>query len=361
MLRHGLDWYVCFDPENVYYLTNFKNFVHERPFILLIPASGKLRFVAPKLEIPHITSRKIGDIDLIEYFEFPAPPGGNWFDRLDDVLGSAKRVGVESVCQLQIHQAIRAERVIADIIDDLRMIKSPYEIGRMVYAAGIASKAIQDLLANAGPGRSLSEVIAAAQGLMMGLLLKDNPSLNILATRVSAVFQSPRYTDDPHNFSDLAMKMEAGGPHVSIINAVMDGYGTEVERSFFLGHVPEAAKQPFEAMMAARNLVFDMVQPGVPMSEVDKAANDLLKARGYGENLLHRAGHGMGITGHEAPFLAEGDTRIIAPGMSFTVEPGIYIKGVGGFRHSDTIIVTESGNVRLTSAPDTLEDLTLPL
>ena len=150
-------------------------------------------------------------------------------------------------------------------------------------------------------------------------------------------------------------------PHVSIINAVMNGYGTEIERTFFLGHVPEATVRPYQTMMEGRYMVFDMVKPGVLMSDVDKAVNAHFKAAGYGENLLHRAGHGMGVTSHEAPFLAEGDTRVLQPGMSFTVEPGIYIKGVGGFRHSDTIIVTEDGNRILTSAPDSLQDMTLPL
>lgn len=94
------------------------------------------------------------------------------------------------------------------------------------------------------------------------------------------------------------------------------------------------------------------------MCDVDKAVSDHFKAAGYSDYLLHRTGHGMGVTGHEAPFLAEGDTRTIEAGMSFTIEPGIYIPGVGGFRHSDTILVTERGNVSLTSAPDSLKDLT---
>jgi Xaa-Pro dipeptidase len=359
MSRQYLDWYLCFNPDNVYYLTNFANFVHERPFILLIPATGRPKFIAPKLEIPHIESRKVGDIELIEYVEFPAAVGSNWFDRLNAVISSAGRVGVESVCQLHIYEAILTERVRTDIVDDLRLIKSSYEVGRMVYSGKIASAAMADLLAKAAVGRSLSDVMASGKGLMFSMLTKDNPSINPLATRADAVFQPPRYSDDPHNFSDLAMSMEEGGPHVSVVNAVLNGYGSEVERTFFLGHVPEQAKKPFDVMIRARELAFAMVKPGTRMSDVDTAVNDLLKAQGYAEKLLHRTGHGMGVTAHEAPFLAEGDTRIIEPGMCFTIEPGIYLRGIGGFRHSDTILVTESGNVSLTEAPHSLEDLTL--
>ncbi len=361
MAKQDLDWYVSFQPDNVYYLTNFANFVHERPFILMIPAKGTMVFLSPLLEIPHIKSRAVGALELVDYFEFPAPDGGNWYDKLKSVIGGAKRVGVESVCQLQIYEAIEAERIRTDIVDDLRMVKTPYEVGRMVYAGQIANAAIADLLAKAKPGRKLSEVSSAGNALMFGMLLADEPNVNPQATRMTSVFHPSAYSHDPHNFGDLGMEMEEGGPHVCIINAVLNGYGTEIERTFFLGHVPEAAKRPYEVMMEGRNMALEMIKPGVCMGDIDKAINDHFRAAGYGDNLLHRAGHGMGVTAHEQPFLAEGDRRLLEAGMSFSVEPGIYIEGVGGFRHSDTIIVTEDGYHALTDAPDTLDDMTLPL
>lgn len=353
-----LDWYVSVQPDNVYYLTNFANFVHERPFILLIPARGTIKFVAPKLEIPHIRSRAVGSLDLVDYFEFPAPEGQGWANRMSAVLGAAARVGVETICPLFVHDAIAAERVRADVVDDLRVIKTPYEIGRMAYAGNVASAAMRDLLAKARVGRSLGEVMAAGKALMMGMLTGDNPSINPLATRADALVQPPRYSDDPHNFTDLAMQMEAGGPHVSLVNCVLNGYGSEIERTFFLGHVPEAAKHPYEVMMRCRELALEMARPGTPMADVDRAVNDLFKAEGYADNLLHRTGHGMGVTAHEAPFLAEGEKRILEPGMSLTVEPGIYLPGLGGFRHSDTILITPTGNQLLTSGPTALAELT---
>jgi Xaa-Pro dipeptidase len=155
--------------------------------------------------------------------------------------------------------------------------------------------------------------------------------------------------------------MEKGGPNVSIVAGTMSGYGFEVERTFFLGKVPEAARRPYNTMMQARKLAFEMVRPGVSMHDVDAAVNDLLRKSGYGEALLHRTGHGIGVSGHEGPFLAEGYHHEIRPGMIFTIEPGIYIEGIGGFRHSDTVLVTETGNVSLTPFPDSLEEMTLPI
>lgn len=359
MSAENLDWYVSFCPDNIFYLTNFANFVHERPFVLLIPVKGTIKFLVPLLEIPNVKNRSVGHIDLIDYFEFPAPEGENWFDKLGAVLENTSRVGVESICPLQIYEAIDAARIRSDIIDQERQIKSPYEIGRLAYAGQVASRAMEDLLENAKVGSSLQQVSSRGKEIMFSQLWKDEPLLNPQALRLTTVFQNADYSHDPHNFSDLGMQMKEGGPHVSVINAVLNGYGTEIERTFFLGYVPDAARKPYEVMMRARQLTFDLVVPGARMCDVDKAVNDLFKREGYEDYLLHRAGHGMGVTAHEGPFLAEGDHGIIEKGMSFTVEPGIYIPGVGGFRHSDTIIVTDNGNISLTNAPDSLEDMTL--
>ena len=97
------------------------------------------------------------------------------------------------------------------------------------------------------------------------------------------------------------------------------------------------------------------------MGAIDKEVNDYFKKAGFEENLLHRTGYGMGITGHEGPFLAEGYDRELETGMMVSVEPGIYFPGLGGFRHSDTVLITDDGYVKLTDAPDSLEGLTKTL
>ncbi len=151
--------------------------------------------------------------------------------------------------------------------------------------------------------------------------------------------------------------MEEGGPPVSMIQAQVDGYGVEIERTFFLGNIPEKAKKPFEVMFNARSLAYDLLKPGVVMSEIDKKVRKFINEQGYGDFLLHRTGHGLGITGHEAPFIAEGYDHELEPNMLISIEPGIYIPNIGGFRHSDTVLITEDGYMKLTKAPEELEDL----
>ena len=255
MARQGLDFYLSHDPSNVYYLTNFKNYVHERPFILLVPASGAPTLLCPKLEETHVRSRAVG--------------------------------------------------------------------------------------------------------ALVGEVLADNPQANLLACEAIAVATPPAFSHDPHLVPDLSCRLVEGGPHVTLLCGTANGYGAEVERTFFIGHVPEAAVRPFHAMLEARALGFELTVPGADMAEVDRKVNELLKARGYDDNRLHRTGHSFGVTRHEAPFLADGYAREIKPGMLFSIEPGIYLPGIGGFRFSDTVLVTETGNLLLTQAPETLQALTL--
>jgi Xaa-Pro dipeptidase len=205
------------------------------------------------------------------------------------------------------------------------------------------------------------ELYSALSQEMMGKAIMEIPEMNPLITRIVGSAQPPSISHDPHNFTNLFLPMEEGGPHVTIIAGQVDGCGVELERTFFLGSVPEAAKKPFNDMKEARQMTYDRLKPGANMSEIDKTVNDFFKKAGYGDYLLHRTGHGMGITGHEGPFLAEGYDRELKAGMMVSVEPGIYIPGIGGFRHSDTVLITDEGYVKLTDAPDSMEDLTIAL
>jgi len=360
MAEQGLDAYVLEEASNIQWLTNFANFVHERPFVMVVPAQGTPQFVVPRLELDHCQSRIIGEVDYVIYSEFPAPDGQAWNDRLAQILPSgARRIAVEPTTPVMVTNVVGDRMQVSDLIEDLRAIKSDYELGRIAYACAVLSEAHDDLLLNARIGYSQSEINATLGAKVFGRLFADEPNLNPIATRILTLIQNPAASHDPHNFSDLNMAMMEGGPHVSVFNATMNGYGAEIERTFFLGHVPEAARKPFDVMMEVRRKVFEMTRPGALMHDVDHAANEIFRKHGYGDALRHRTGHGMGVTSHEGPFLAEGEHKVIQPGMVFTIEPGIYLPGIGGFRHSDTVMTTETGLVTLTSGPDELRDLTL--
>ena len=361
MAQQNLDYYVSFDPVNIYYLTNFANYVHERPFILVIPKKGTMKFLVPLLEKTHVESRAKCELELTHYFEFPAPQGENWFDRYHELIEKDVQVGVESAMTLRIYDQTPGNKIKTDIIDEVRLIKTEYEIGRNVHACKVINAGHKRLLKIIRPGMMLFELYNQVSGYLMAKVVGDMKNLNPLVSRVMAVVLPPSLSYDPHNFTDVFLKMEEGGPHVSGVGGQVDGYGVEIERSFFLGTVPEKAKDPFDAMMEGRALAFEQAKPGANFSEIDVAVRKILKDRGYADKILHRTGHGLGITGHEGPYVAAGYDRKIEPGMIISIEPGIYIRELGGFRHSDTILITDDGNVSLTKAPETLEDLTIEI
>lgn len=360
MEEANLDCLVIVDPDNIFWLTNFANFIHERPFILILSKTGKLSFVVPRLEQQHVETRSVGKIELLMYEEFPYIEKGSWATLFNSAISEANIVGVEENSPQFVAGLVGAKAIMSNMIEEARYVKSDYEIGRIVYSSNVATKGLEKLLKSASPGVSLLSIHSKITKLMMLQVLADNPATNPLASNVAAVVQPPSVSHDPHNFTNITeMDMAYGGPHVSIVNGTMNGYGTEVERTFFLGKVPKNAVKPYEVMMEVRALCYELCVPGADMHDVDCKARELFKKYGYGENVVHRVGHSIGVTGHEGPFLAKGFHREIEPGMLFTLEPGIYIEGIGGFRHSDTVLVTADGNKNLTPVKDSLADMTL--
>jgi Xaa-Pro dipeptidase len=360
MAVQGYDAVVIFDPDNVFWLTQFANFVHERPFILVMDKQGTLNFVVPKIESTHVNSRKVGEVNLIEYIEFPAAIGQDWKTIFTQTVADYSRVGFEENAPYFVVEALGQRGSVTPIVEEARFTKSPYELARINYACELANETFEELLALAKPGLGAMESNKILTSSFMSKISTNDPMTNYLATRVGVVVQSPNVSHDPHNYTNfMAMDMVEGGPHVAVVNSVVNGYGTEVERTFFLGHVPENCVKPYEVMMEARAIAFDLCKPGESMHDVDAAVYQHLCKHGYGDNFLHRTGHGIGVTGHEGPFLAMGYDRVIEPNMVFTIEPAIYIPGIGGFRHSDTIITSDSGIINLTPIRDSLADLTL--
>ena len=361
MIKEGLDYYVSFDPVNIYYLTNFANNVHERPFILIIEREGPPKMLVPLLERNHVESRSLCELEFINYYEFPAPEGENWYDKYQNLISKNKSVGIESVMPTGIAEKTPGKKVVTDIIDEIRIIKTDYEVGRSIHACKVINKGHKELLKICHPGVPEFAIYQKITGLMTSKIIQDIPEANFIVCKTTAAVWPPSFSHDPHIIPKIFAPMEKGGPHVSIVYAQVDGYGVEIERTFFLEEIPENAKKVFEVMIKARELAYSLLKPGIIMGEVDKRVRKYISNEGYGKFIIHRTGHGLGITGHEAPFLAEGYERKLEENMLISVEPGIYIPGLGGFRHSDTVLITEEGYMKLSKAPETLQELKIAL
>ena len=146
---------------------------------------------------------------------------------------------------------------------------------------------------------------------------------------------------------------------VSGAGANIDGYRSELERTMVVGEPTPEQVRAFDAMLALQTRAIEVMAPGVPAAEVELATVRLADELGVSDHLRHHVGHSIGLEGHEAPFLDRGDDAVLEPGMVFTVEPGVYLPEIGGFRHSDTVVITPDGRRVMTDYPRELKDLVI--
>ena len=156
------------------------------------------------------------------------------------------------------------------------------------------------------------------------------------------------------------IEFQAGDVLVSETGAPVWGYNAELERAIVIGTPTDGMRRLFEHTVAAQQAAFDAFRPGVTCADIDQAVLSYFDEHDLMRYWRQHTGHGIGLRNHEAPFLDVGDPTPIEPRMVFTVEPGLYDDAVGGFRHSDTVVVTDDGVEILTDYPSDLESLTLP-
>jgi Xaa-Pro aminopeptidase len=154
---------------------------------------------------------------------------------------------------------------------------------------------------------------------------------------------------------------QPGDVVVSGAGAPVWGYNSELERTMILGPASDEQKRLFDHMVALQDVAFEALKPGKRCCDVDRAVKAYFEAHDLMTYWKHHSGHAIGLREHEAPFLDTGDQTLIKPGMVFTIEPGLYSPGLGGFRHSDTVVVTEDGIEILTYYPRDLVSLTIPI
>jgi Xaa-Pro aminopeptidase len=355
--RRGLDAYVVSTEENIWYLTNLVYKPEERPFFIVVRASGRPTLIVPTLEARHLGAPPI-ESDVVSYWEFPAPQGLGWADVLRKALKGAGGVGIEGKMKASVARELKdLSPTVVDVVEGLRLVKSPAEIDRIRKSAKIASASMGTLLKTVCSGSSVVESFTVSKSVQTGLIKSGefNPLSTYLLT---AAWPAPQ-SSMPHSVPALAMRFGKPGPNVAMCYFRINGYAAECERTFFLDPPGPGDRERFAEVTEARRRAFSILKPGVLCSELDAAANGYLRARGYSGNLLHRAGHGIGLGNHEEPWLAEGDDRPLEENMVVSVEPGLYFDDRGGYRHSDTVLVTKDGYEVLTEYPAGLEELTL--
>jgi D-alanyl-D-alanine dipeptidase len=228
-----------------------------------------------------------------------------------------------------------------DALPLLRAVKDADELARMAAAGAAVDAAFTDLLAVRFSGRTERDVAAD----LAELLLRHGHS----RVDFTVVASGPNGANPHHETGSRVI--EDGDMVVLDFGGLKDGYSSDTTRTVHVGEPTDAERRVHELVRRAQQAGVEAVRPGVPCEEVDRAARAVIAEAGYGDRFVHRTGHGIGIATHEPPYIVEGETRPLEPGMCFSVEPGIYLTGEFGVRIEDIVAVTETGARRLNTTP----------
>jgi Xaa-Pro aminopeptidase len=240
--------------------------------------------------------------------------------------------------------------VASNVLRGLRMTKDADEIALLTLAAHAADRVVAAIAAGRLVGRTEADVAHEVQDR----LIEEGHDLGLFAI----VGSGPNSASPHHEASDRVI--EAGEPIVLDIGGVLGGYGSDVTRTLWVtGGDPangpdERFRHLFGVLHSAQAAATAAVAPGVACEAIDATARGIIDAEGYGEAFFHRTGHGIGLEGHEDPYLVAGNALLLGEGMAFSVEPGIYLVGEYGARIEDIVVCGPDGPIVLNEAPHEL-------
>jgi Xaa-Pro dipeptidase len=331
------------------YLTGLNFHLMERPTVLLISPGKKPSLVMPELEINKARGSAI-ELEPITYGDNPQ----SWpdaFRKAAAVQGlDGRTVGVEPTrlrflelkyLEAAMHYArfFSAETALAS----LRMQKDAQEVENMRQAVRIAQQALQATLPVIKAGVTEREI---ASELFYQLLQSGSDT----ELPFPPIVSSGPNSADPHA-APGDRKLQNGDLLVIDWGAAHNGYISDITRTFAIGTVDEEFRRIVELTGKANEQGRQASRPGITAGDVDRAARKVIEDGGYGQYFFHRTGHGIGMEAHEQPYIYGENTLELAPGMTYTVEPGIYLPGRGGVRIEDNVVITEDGAESLTNLP----------
>jgi len=375
LLERKLTGAVLFDPYYVLYYAGFAFAPTERPIAFVLTDEGKGGMLVPRLEREHAQANASVD-HVADYPEYPSEthPMESLHSLLAE-MGVAGSFGADqdgypwvlgyrgpSLTELT---GTTPERITA-FVEDQMSIKSRAEIELIRESAKWGNLAHVLLQRYTRPGLTESQVSwragAEATLAMLDAIGPIYRGQSLLFEGASAGYrgQIGRNAAIPHSLANNIVFQE-GDVLVTGASAPVWGYLSELERTMVIGPPSPEQRELFDHMVALQDTAFAAIKPGARCSDVDRAVRAYYDKHDLWEYWKHHVGHCIGLRYHEGPFLDLGDDTEIKPGMVFTVEPGLYAAGLGGFRHSDTVAVTDDGIEFLTYYPRDLVSLTLPV
>ena len=362
MEEEGIEASLIVSPDNQFYLSGFKAVIYSRPILLLLDAE-KSSIIVPGLERSHAENEKAAD-EILVYYEHPemADSGTSHLEHLDQLLTSypaGATIGTDlGSCPAALARHLEDKGyTVSDVSSQLtrmRYVKDEAEIELMEQAGRLVNLAVGRSLEACRPGVTELAVDAAGTAALFEEAARSYPGATLEAMAFSP--SGKERSAWPHVFSNTRTLCE-GDVMIHSRQVSLNGYRAELERTVILGEPDAEQKRAFETAREAQQVALDLIEPGIPASEVDRVARKVIQDAGYGGYAVHRTGHGLGISAHEEPHLRFDNDLILEEGMVFTIEPGFYVPGLGGFRHSDTVVLTGQGSRQITGYPADLASL----
>lgn len=332
---------------NLTYLTGLSFHLFERPIVALLSADRKPLFILPELEK---SKAETGDLDA-EIFPYgedyatwtKAFAGGAKAFGLGDMLVAVEPLRMRLMELEMLQGAAPGAKFESgeNILAGLRANKSSDEIADMRQAVWVAEQALDETLKLIQVG--MTERDLASELTLQLLRAGSDPELPF-----APIVASGPNSAVPHA-TPTNRQLRAGELLLLDWGATVRGYMSDLTRTLAVGPVDPELVEVHQVVQNANQAAREAVRPGGTCDDVDSAARAVIEAAGYGDFFVHRTGHGLGLEAHEPPFIRQGNTQILEPGMTFTIEPGIYLDGKGGVRIEDDMVVSEDAGESLSS------------
>ncbi|HYK75157.1 MAG TPA: Xaa-Pro peptidase family protein [Pseudoneobacillus sp.] len=361
---------VLFNVTDIFYLTGFHFHPTERPIGFFVDPTQMTHLFVPALEHEH--AEEFAYVDFVHsYPEYPGlrHPMEYLKDSLSNVQLQGKTVGYDSngygsamgYRGPALSEILQAESFVSikGLIEEMRLVKSSSEIELIKESCRWGNLAHRLLQKYSKAGLSEIEITSKATSeATMAMIETLGPDYKPHGSPANAFFrgQVGPMSAIPHAVTQNIV-LKKGDNLVTAALCDVWGYKSELERTMFVEEVSKEQEKYFQLMYEAQEIAFQNIKPGNPVSSVDAAVQSFFKENHVHHLTRHHTGLAIGLLDHEAPFFDLGDNTIMEPGMVLTVEPGLYVKGLGGFRHSDTVLVTENGMESLTYYPRDLNSL----
>ena len=339
----GLDALLLTPGPDLRYVIGYDAKQLERLTCLVVPAERDPFLLVPRLELPAAEASPVAEIGVaITAWGETEDPYEIVARRLPDRVrrvGLADRMWAMMVLRLRAVMPEVEQVAAGAVLRALRMRKSPHELAALSRAAAAIDRVHEQVPAWLRPGRTEREVardIAEA-------ILDEHAQVDFVIVGSGPHSASPHHevSDRPLGPGDIIV--------VDIGGTTPEGYCSDETRTYAIGDPPGDFAAYYEVLRRAQQAACDAVRPGVAPEAVDAAARDIIDEAGYGEFFVHRTGHGIGVETHEDPYIVAGNTEPLERGMTFSIEPGIYIPGQHGARIEDIVCCVEDEGERLNA------------